>query len=231
MPWMEATLRGQKVFARVKADRSLDVEAGRVEIRYKAKDPRAYRASPGNLTIAKDAPLLPDDACVPGQPIAPKDDALREAGAKVSVSLAAYAQWVAYTDGACTGNPGPAGAGMVLIVPGGTVHEGYEYLGTATNNVGELTAILRALEAIPKTAETIAIHTDSKYAIGVLTQNWKLKANQALIGQTKAVLAGRKVRFVYVPGHSGVPMNERADELAREAIRERRSRPLPTLAP
>lgn len=72
---------------------------------------------------------------------------------------------IAYTDGACSGNPGPAGSGVVLIAPGGKMHEGLEYLGEATNNVAELTAILRALEWIPAEAKAIVVHTDSQYAI------------------------------------------------------------------
>jgi ribonuclease HI len=69
------------------------------------------------------------------------------------------------------------------------------------------------------------VHTDSQYAIGVLTKGWKAKANQALIAGVKVALAKRSAwRLVYVPGHAGVPLNERADELAREAVRTRSSR-------
>ncbi len=139
------------------------------------------------------------------------------------------AAWVAYTDGACSGNPGPAGSGMVVIAPGGKVHEGFEYLGRATNNVAELTAVLRGAECIPEDAESAAVVTDSKYAIGVLTKGWKAKANQDLILHIRQVLQGRRIHLVYVPGHAGVPMNERADELAREAVRTEESKPLPKL--
>jgi ribonuclease HI len=118
---------------------------------------------------------------------------------------------------------------MVVIAPGGKIHEGYEYLGSSTNNVAELTAVLRGIESIPRDAESVAIHTDSKYAIGVLSLGWKAKANTDLIHRTRTALVGRNVRFVYVPGHAGVPMNERADELAREAIRRAGSQALPRL--
>jgi ribonuclease HI len=116
---------------------------------------------------------------------------------------------------------------MVLVMPDGVMREGYEYLGTATNNIAELTAILRALEAIPRDATPIVVHTDSQYAIGVLTKGWRPKVNQELIATIKAALAARpSVSLVYVPGHAGVPLNERADELARTAIRDGRSAPL-----
>ena len=186
------------------------------------------RASP-TCRSRSDARLFPDDACVPGEPVSSREaNAKPRPGVERGAPRIEAAQWVAYTDGACSGNPGPAGSGMVVIAPDGKIHEGFEYLGvSSTNNVAELTAILRALEAIPKDAESVAIHTDSKYAIGVLTQGWKAKANQELIAKTRAVLAARSnVRLVYVPGHSGVPMNERADELAREAIRVGASKPL-----
>jgi ribonuclease HI len=215
MPWVEAVLRGQKVLAKAKADGTFEVEGGRVEIRYQPTSGRAYRASATNLVRPESAKILPDDACVPaGQaapPLAPRD----EGGER----------WIAYADGACSGNPGPAGSGYVVVAPDGKMREGFEFLGEATNNVGELTAVLRALEAIPATAERIVVHTDSKYAIGVLTQGWKAKKNPELIAKVKeAILArGGRVRLVYVPGHSGVPLNERADELAREAIRTRTS--------
>jgi ribonuclease HI len=119
---------------------------------------------------------------------------------------------------------------MVVIAPGGKIHEGFEYLGHATNNVAELTAVLRGAECIPRDAESAAVMTDSKYAIGVLTKGWKAKVNQELILRTREVLAGRAIHVLYVPGHAGIPMNERADELAREAVRLGSSKPLPKLA-
>ncbi|MFO0670834.1 MAG: ribonuclease H [Polyangiaceae bacterium] len=236
MPWIEARLRGQRVLARAKADGTLLDEGGRVEIRYRNTDARAYRAAARNLQLSGGA-LLPDDHCVPAEAVPSRDEGGKDASAKPAAKKAKPAAapaappgkdaWIAYTDGACTGNPGPAGAGFIVIEPGGKIAEGFESLGIGTNNVAELTAILRAAEAIPRDAPEVVIHTDSKYAIGVLGQNWKAKANQALIAQTKSVLAEHQhVRFVYVPGHAGVPLNERADELAREAIKTARNRPL-----
>jgi ribonuclease HI len=228
MPWIEASLRGQKVLARAKADGTLDVSGGRVEIRYRPGDAKAYHAAAGNLVLSPDARLQPDETCVGASPGAGAGKS-KDRGA-ASRHTPAAAQWIAYTDGACSGNPGPAGAGMVVIAPGGKIHEGYEYIGSSTNNVAELTAVLRGVESIPRDAESVAIHTDSKYAIGVLSQGWKAKANAELVLLTRGALAGRNVRFVYVPGHAGVPMNERADELAREAVRTAGSQPLPKLA-
>jgi ribonuclease HI len=243
MPWVEARLRGQKVFARARADGTLEADGGRVEIRYKKDDPRAYRAAAGNLEVGSPPVLLPEDAVVAGAPAPEKEGAggaknggaigsgansgARRAAAAKSATAAATKiskdTWIAYTDGACSGNPGPCGAGVVVVPPGGSPREGFEWLGTGTNNVGELTAVWRALEAIPVDVDAV-VHTDSKYAIGVLSQGWKAKANGELIARIKVqVSAHPRARFVYVPGHAGIPLNERADELAREAIRTRRS--------
>lgn len=210
-------LRGQRVLARANADRSLLVDSGRVEIRYRPNAGRAYQASARNIEVGADAKLLGDDACIaaarperPARTFVPHDV---PAGA-----------WSAYTDGACSGNPGPAGSGVVIVAPGGKLSEGLEYLGEATNNVAELTAILRALEWIPNEARAVVVHTDSQYAIGVLQKGWKAKANQDLVLRTRRVVQARGAKLVYVPGHQGVPLNERADELAREAILTRATR-------
>lgn len=128
-----------------------------------------------------------------------------------------------YTDGACTGNPGPAGIGIVLS--NGKVRRLIsEYLGHATNNIAELTAIKRALEVIKSRELPIDLYTDSSYSIGVLTQGWKAKANQELIAEIKIqLLAYPRLKIHKVEGHAGVPGNEKADELARKAVESQSS--------
>jgi ribonuclease HI len=219
MPWIEAILRGQRVLARAKEDGALAVEGGRVEIRYNPKDGRAYRAAARNLEVPSDGKLLGDETCVPVATDAPAASAAK----KVAPIVHPTDTWIAYTDGACSGNPGPAGSGIVLISPAGKMHEGFDYLGEATNNVAELTAILRAVEWLPAKADGVVVHTDSQYAIGVLQKGWRAKVNQELVARTKRAVEARRARLVYVPGHSGVPLNERADELAREAILRRQT--------
>jgi len=249
MPWIEARLRGQRVLAKTNADGSFASEGGRVEIRYRKSDARAYRAAERNLEKIAGSEMLPDDHCVPGEAVGEGDNKEKKGGAKkngtsrAGMPTKAKAQkdgvaevpkgsWVAYCDGACSGNPGPAGLGLVIVGPDGEVRgDGYEYLGTATNNVGELTAILRVLEAVPDDGNPLYIHTDSQYSIGVLSKGWKAKANRELVADVKEALAARPdVTLVYVPGHVGVDLNERADSLAREAI-ERRGKRLPAIDP
>src|SRR5579859_2882469 len=111
MPWVEATLRGERVFARTRADGALDAPGGRVEVVYRLDAPKSYRASLGNLVVAKGATVHPDAARAAqgGRPPA------RASGEDAARSVHGTTDWIAYTDGACSGNPGPAGAGMVVI--------------------------------------------------------------------------------------------------------------------
>jgi ribonuclease HI len=204
MRWVRRKLRDTEVFARVNTEGEVAAgRDGRVTIVYKlAPAARVYRAAGRNLEHAGDDEI---HECV--------IEELTEAGSPVIV----------YTDGACTGNPGPMGIGVV-IMDGKERTEISEYLGTGTNNIAELTAIKRALEALPDAdrKRLVKIHTDSSYAIGLLTKNWKAKANTELIAELRE-LAGRfpKLQMIKVKGHSGIPENERADTLAVDAIKKR----------
>jgi ribonuclease HI len=130
---------------------------------------------------------------------------------------------VIYADGACSGNPGPAGLGVVLQ-DGAQRRELSQFLGEGTNNIAELSAILEAAEAIEDPARPVRIHTDSQYAIGVLSKGWKAKANQELVARVKQALARLEdLELIYVPGHSGVLLNERADALAVQAVKSESS--------
>lgn len=125
---------------------------------------------------------------------------------------------IAYTDGACSGNPGPAGIGVVLLA-GRHRKELTGYLGRATNNVAELAAMLVALRAVRDPSRVVRLYTDSGYARGLLTLGWKAKANRALVEALRAEAARfDRLEVIQVPGHAGVPENERADQLARDAI-------------
>lgn len=230
MPWVRATLKSSTVFARADERGRLLSQGGTVEIRYKPADGRRYHARPGALTVVDPTPL-PDDTCSEAKDV-PRDNGLlaraKSSGPKLrpeppptKEELDPTRGPIAYTDGACRGNPGPAGVGVVLHFPDKRV-EVSEWLGDATNNIAELVAILRALEHTDPLAPII-VHTDSSYSIGVLSKGWKAKANQELIAKIKSAMSGRRVRLVYVPGHAGVKWNERADELARLAVKSRKT--------
>lgn len=199
-------------------------DGGRVEIRYKASDAKAYRAALGNLefvageVIAHDAVVAADPSATGATKVARgkgKSAASAHAANKGSIPEGAL---IAYTDGACTGNPGPSGLGVVLI-DGESRRELSRYLGHGTNNIAELTAIEEALLAATDHTRPLVVHTDSQYAIGVLSKGWKAKANQELIARIKMALKPhKKLELRYVKGHAGIPDNERADELARAAV-------------
>jgi ribonuclease HI len=134
-----------------------------------------------------------------------------------------------FTDGACSGNPGPGGWGAILR---SGAHEkeisGGERM--TTNNRMELMAAIRALEALSKPS-TVILHTDSKYVMDGITQwlpRWKRNGwktadkkpvkNEDLWRALEAECARHEVTWRWVRGHNGHAENERADALARGAI-------------
>jgi ribonuclease HI len=134
-----------------------------------------------------------------------------------------------YTDGACRGNPGPGGWGALLLYDG---HE-KELSGAVpetTNNRMELTAVIRALEALKKPVEA-NVYTDSEYVRRGITEwlgDWKARGwrtaarkpvkNQDLWVELDALAVRHRIEWHWVPGHAGVPGNERVDRLANAAI-------------
>lgn len=125
-----------------------------------------------------------------------------------------------FADGACTGNPGPAGIGAVLIYNGHT-RPLSQFLGEATNNIAELTAVKTALEAITDKTIPVHLHLDSTYVIGLLSKNWKAKKNIKLVNDLRDLTAQFKtIKFKKVKAHSGDHYNSQADALARNAIKK-----------
>ena len=128
----------------------------------------------------------------------------------------------AWTDGACSGNPGAGGWGVVLR-HGEHVKELYGGEPDTTNNRMELTAVLKAVEAL-KQPTHLNLHTDSALVIGLLSQGWKRKNAdlKILCEQVEALAASKAVVLCFskVRGHTGIDLNERADELARQGVRE-----------
>lgn len=144
------------------------------------------------------------------------------------------AELFAWTDGACSGNPGPGGWGVLMraVENGATLKErtlcGGE--GDTTNNRMELLAAISALEVLARPS-TLTIVTDSAYVKNGVTEwihNWKRKGwktstnkpvkNEDLWRRLDAAQARHTVRWEWIKGHAGHPENERADELAREGM-------------
>lgn len=182
---------------------------GRVEIVYKAEPgAKVYRAASRNLTAPSGDPVELEV----GPPAEPKKPATTHTA---QVPANAIQVW---TDGGANPNPGPAGIGVV-IVDGERTKELSEFLGHGTNQIAELTAILRGLQEIGDRSRPVVVYSDSAYSIGLLTQNWKAKANVELVGKLRALCAMfPDLRFVKVAGHAGIALNERVDQLAGAAI-------------
>ena len=137
----------------------------------------------------------------------------------------------AYTDGACKGNPGPGGWGVLLRMDNQS-REIFGGDGATTNNRMELTAAIEALAAL-KEACTVELTTDSTYVKDGVTrwmENWERNGwrtaakkpvkNQDLWQALKAQVARHEVNWHWVKGHSGHPENELADMLANKGIAE-----------
>ena len=136
-----------------------------------------------------------------------------------------------YTDGACRGNPGKGGWG-VLLRYGEAEKALYGGEKLTTNNRMELTAVIKGLEALTKSCR-IKITTDSKYVLQGVTEwmpNWKKRnwrtankkpvLNVELWQQLDELVAQHEIEWDWVKGHSGHPENELADQLANQGIDE-----------
>jgi len=136
---------------------------------------------------------------------------------------------IIYTDGACSGNPGPGGWGAILRY-GDHEKELNGGEDETTNNRMEMMAVIESLRALSKSC-TIDLYTDSVYVKDGVTKwlegwkakNWRTAAkkpvkNQDLWERIDAEIARHKINWHWVKGHAGHPDNERADELARAGI-------------
>lgn len=130
-----------------------------------------------------------------------------------------------YTDGACSGNPGPGGWGAILRYDGHEKEISGGELET-TNNRMEMMAVIEALSALKKSS-TVDLYTDSKYVqqgVSEWMAGWKKKGwpakikNQDLWLRIDSLIQNHNVKFHWIRGHDGHVENERADELARGAI-------------
>ena len=139
-----------------------------------------------------------------------------------------------WTDGACSGNPGPGGWGAILVA-GERRKELFGGEADTTNNRMELMAAISALEALKKPCD-VTLHIDSQYVRQGITQwihGWKKNGwktadkkpvkNAELWQRLEDAASRHRIDWRWVKGHAGDPMNERADELAREGIRSIRA--------
>jgi ribonuclease HI len=139
-----------------------------------------------------------------------------------------------WTDGACSGNPGPGGWGVILVA-GDHRKELFGGEADTTNNRMELMAAISALEALKKPCD-VTLHIDSQYVRQGITQwihGWKKNGwktadkkpvkNAELWQRLEEATKRHRISWQWVKGHAGDPMNERADELAREGVKSVRN--------
>lgn len=244
MGWSRGSFKGKSVWIEVQADGSPVSNGGRTAIRYSDKPgATVYRAGTSAVKVAGGAPIREleagvsaDDRKKGGGKGKTRGSGFGKAGTRTKQQAAMAADAarqliaslpegtaVAYTDGACKGNPGPAGAGARVELPDGRIGECSRALGRATNNIGELTAIGLALDLLDEAGfppdGPVALLSDSSYANGVLVKGWKAKANTELILELRAALEAHPgVTVHWVAGHVGLPGNERADTLANNGV-------------
>jgi ribonuclease HI len=229
--WLPVRFKGQQIFAECDAGGELSLQGGRVSIVYKLGASKAYSTFPDRLERIAGATAQAGAAAAaaPGRSggaakkkKGKKDDEIL-GGTQADLDNPDHIHL--WSDGACSGNPGPAGAGTVVLVDG-TTREMSTWLGQGTNNIAELVGIQQGVRQLEQPVErTVVVHTDSQYCIGVLGRKWKAKANQALIAEIRQELAPLpRIVWHWVRGHVGVELNERCDELARRGISDRESR-------
>ena len=139
---------------------------------------------------------------------------------------------IIYTDGACSGNPGPGGWGSILMYKE-TKKEISGGLENTTNNVMEITAVIEALKLLKKECE-VEVYSDSAYVVNAFNQNWiygwikkgwvnssnEPVKNKELWQELYELTKKHKVKFIKVKGHADNVYNNRCDELARNSIKK-----------
>lgn len=137
---------------------------------------------------------------------------------------------IIYTDGACSGNPGPGGWGAILMYKGAK-KEISGGMKETTNNIMEITAVIEALKCL-KVESDVQVYSDSAYTVNAFNQGWIYNwmkngwktsgkdpvKNKELWQELYALTKKHKVEFIKVKGHADNEFNNRCDEMAREAI-------------
>jgi len=135
-----------------------------------------------------------------------------------------------YTDGACSGNPGPGGYGAILVYKGKKLEISGGYRLT-TNNRMELMAVIAAMSALKEPCEA-DLYSDSRYVVDAVNKGWVKKwrennwmrnkdekaSNPDLWEKALRLLDIHNINFIWIKGHAENPGNERCDEIARETI-------------
>ena len=234
MAWENMKFKGKSVWVEVQEENAQNpiVKSGMISLRYSNdENAKIYRGSVHNLDDYE-APKEESTKQIKKTTRFGSAKTRTEAQTKKAQQFAEQLlqkfskdSYVVFTDGSCRGNPGPAGIGLVLKMPDGTMESKSRFLGEATNNIAELTAIGDAIEMLEeKLGEDwqqtpVHIMTDSQYSLGILTKNWKVKANRQLVMEIRRQLKKYpSIKIHWVAGHAGIEENEMADQLATKEV-------------
>jgi ribonuclease HI len=229
MTWSRMSFKGQVVW--VRADDGgrpvLDAD-GRAEMKYRESDTRSYRPLPQNLGSRCAGQAV--EPAKPAKAAASSAQAARGKAGTVSIAVAVVGFGIgnrARVDRRrllrkprahghrCRGGGGRPAQGT-RRVPGQGHQQHRRAHGHPPRPGDRGRALLRP-------GSPVRVYTDSSYAIGLLSQGWKAKANQELVAELREFLRGfRNLRMIKVEGHAGVPENERCDLLARQAVAQNR---------
>lgn len=214
--------RNNKVWIATDPDGVPAVRDGKVLVKYQLDQPHEYWVHeksvrplepPGETadvrveTTPPPAPTAKKSAC-------PPHHAATEADSENAICI--------YTDGASSGNPGPSGIGIVMRY-GAREKEISRFIGMGTNNIAELEAIRVGLDEVKNRRLPVRVFTDSRYAIGLLSQGWNARTNTDLVKAIRQTMQTfSNLEFIKIPGHAGHPENERADRLAVAAVKKGR---------
>ncbi len=212
--WVRMLFKGNKVWIQSDSEGNPIHKDGKLRLKYRLDQDYEYWVYPQHVYPLKnqiDEPNRVKNS--PQKKPSPRSKKMSQPVKKPPENAIAL-----FTDGASSGNPGPAGVG-VLFKYREHEKEISKYIGNATNSQAELEAIRLGLSEIKKADIPVHVYTDSAYAHGVLTLGWKAKKNLEIIMEIRKSLSRFKdLEIIHVKGHAGLEGNERADKLATAAI-------------
>ena len=218
--WIRKRFKKNKVWMAVDPAGQPVMDKGKMLIKYQLDQPHKYWVRADNIADVdedkqKKQPAKRPENSTQIQPTAPplvQADSDADKPNKDAIHV--------YTDGAASGNPGPAGIGVFLQY-GPHEREISRFIGSATNNIAELMAVKAALEAIKRKDIPVRLYTDSSYVLGLLTSGWKAHKNKELVTDIRKLCEEFKdLKLIKVKGHGGICGNEKADHLATSAIKK-----------
>ncbi len=205
--------KGGKVYAQVSQDGTLLEKDGVVKIKYQLQQENEYSARASAIQEITENGLKK------------LKNQRKQSGKKTTIKKPSPASEkifddntiFVFTDGACIGNPGPAGIGIFFQYRDHK-KEISRFIGAGTNNTAELIAIKVALQEIKDPTLPVALFTDSSYCYGVLTSSFKAKKNRDLVEEIKKEMRRFPLLKLFkVEGHKGIEGNEKANLLAQQA--------------